>query len=145
MSLTDKIKTLSTFYASIEATVGRVFAFSPKYDWVGIYLLEGDLLTVRREHYIGPATDSDRIPITDGICGAAAREKQTIVVDDVRSDPRYIACSITVRSEIVVPIISGDRVIGVLDLDSPLPARFDEEDVAGLERLMERLASALSG
>ena len=142
MSLTDKIKTLSTFYASIEATVGRVFAFSPKYDWVGIYLLEGDLLTVRREHYIGPATDSDRIPITDGICGAAAREKQTIVVDDVRSDPRYIACSITVRSEIVVPIMSGGRVIGVLDLDSDTPAAFGPDDHAYLEGVAADLAHA---
>ncbi len=142
MSLTDNIKTESTFYATIEATVGSVFAFRPEYDWVGVYLLEDDLLTVRREHYIGLETDADRIPISDGICGAAVREKQTIIVDDVRSDPRYIACSLTVKSEIVVPIMSGGRVIGVLDLDSDTAAAFGPSDRRYLEGVAAQLAQA---
>ena len=142
MSPKDKIDTLSAFYASVEAAVGRVFAFRPEYDWVGVYLLDDDMLTVRPEHYIGQETDADRIPITDGICGAAAREKQTLIVDDVRSDPRYIACSLTVKSEIVVPIMSGDRVIGVLDLDSDKPAAFGPSDRSYLEGVAGQLARA---
>ena len=142
MSPTDKIETESAFIALIEATVGSVFAYRPEYDWVGVYLLEDDLLTVRREHYIGQTTDSDRIPLTEGICGAAAREKQTIVVDDVNNDPRYIACSLTVKSEIVVPIMSGDKVIGVLDLDSDTPAAFGDSDRTYLENVAAELARA---
>ena len=138
----DKINTLSTFYAALEAAVAGVFAFRTEYDWVGVYLLEGDLLTLRKEHYIGLPTESDRIPITEGICGAAARERETIIVDDVRADPRYIACSITVRSEIVVPVISGKQVIGVLDIDSNTPAAFDESDHRYLEGVAAKLAGA---
>lgn len=142
MSPTDNIKTESTFYASIEAAVGSVFDYRPEYDWVGVYLLDGDMLTVRREHYIGLETEAARIPITDGICGAAARGKQTLIVDDVNSDPRYIACSIDVKSEIVVPIISGGRVIGVLDLDSDTAAAFGPKDRRYLEGVAAQLAQA---
>lgn len=142
MSPTDNIKTESTFYAYIEATVGSVFAFRPEYDWVGVYLLDGDTLTVRPEHYLGLETDADRIPITDGICGAAARQKQTLIVDDVNSDPRYIACSLTVKSEIVVPIMSAGRVIGVLDLDSDTPAAFGPDDRSYLEGVAGQLAQS---
>src|SRR6185503_1454145 len=88
----------------------------PSYTWVGIYLLEGDELVLGP--FLGKPSPHTRIPLTRGICGAAATEKQTIIVDDVHADPRYLACSLETRSEIVVPILSGAQVLGEIDIDS---------------------------
>jgi GAF domain-containing protein len=78
-----------------------------------------------------------------GICGAAAAEKATIIVDDVHRDPRYLACSIATRSEIVVPILRGDEVIGEIDVDSDQPAAFGPQDQALLEAVARALAERL--
>ena len=80
----------------------------PDYTWVGIYLLEGDELVLGP--FLGKPSPHTRIPLGRGICGAAATEKQTIIVDDVNADPRYLACSLETRSEIVVPIMRRRRV-----------------------------------
>ena len=88
----------------------------PHYTWAGIYLLEGDELVLGP--YLGKPSPHTRIPLNRGICGAAASEKATIIVDDVNSDPRYLACSIETQSEIVVPIMRGDTVLGEIDIDS---------------------------
>lgn len=114
----------------------------PWYDWVGIYLVEGDELVLAA--WSGPAaTEHVRIPIGQGICGAAAREGQTIIVPDVRGDPRYLQCFLSTRSEIVVPICRGGMVIGEIDIDSDRLAAFDEDDRVLLEWLAERLAERL--
>lgn len=110
----------------------------PNYTWAGIYLLEGDELVLGP--YIGKPSPHTRIPLNRGICGAAASEKATIIVDDVNSDPRYLACSIETRSEIVVPIMRGGVVLGEIDVDSDAVAAFGPSD----RELLETVASALA-
>ena len=104
------------------------------YSWVGIYLVEdGDLLL---GPWKGPqATEHVRIPLGQGICGAAATSGETIVVDDVNADPRYLACFPSTRSEIVVPIAYEGSVVGEIDVDSDEPAAFGERDRSFLERV----------
>jgi L-methionine (R)-S-oxide reductase len=104
------------------------------YTWVGIYLVEGDDLVLGP--WKGPqATEHVRIPIGQGICGAAAASGRTEVVDDVNADERYLACFPSTRSEIVVPIVYEGRVVGEIDIDSDRPAAFGEADRAYLERV----------
>src|SRR5690348_16438460 len=88
----------------------------PHYNWVGIYVLHGEELVLGP--FLGKPSPHTHIPIGQGICGAAARERQTIVVVDVNADARYLACSLETKSEIVVPIIRGERVLGEIDIDS---------------------------
>jgi putative methionine-R-sulfoxide reductase with GAF domain len=104
------------------------------YSWIGIYLVEGDDLVLGP--WQGPeATEHVRIPVGQGICGAAAASGQTEVVDDVNADPRYLACFPSTRSEIVVPISYEGRVVGEIDIDSDQPAAFGTEDRTFLERV----------
>jgi L-methionine (R)-S-oxide reductase len=102
------------------------------YSWVGIYLVEGDALVLGP--WQGPeATEHVRIPVGEGICGAAAATGVTEVVDDVNADPRYLACFPSTRSEIVVPISYEAQVVGEIDIDSDRPAAFDADDREFLE------------
>ena len=104
------------------------------YSWVGIYLVEGDDLVLGP--WRGPqATEHVRIPVGQGVCGAAAASGETEIVDDVNADPRYLACFPSTRSEIVVPIALDGRVVGEIDIDSDRPAAFGEDDRALLERV----------
>ncbi len=104
------------------------------YSWVGIYLVEDGELVLGP--WKGPqATDHVRIPIGQGICGAAAASGRTELVDDVASDERYLACFPSTRSEIVVPIAYEGRVVGEIDIDSDTPAAFDDDDRTFLERV----------
>jgi L-methionine (R)-S-oxide reductase len=104
------------------------------YSWVGIYLVDGDDLVLGP--WKGPeATEHVRIPVGQGICGAAAESGRTEVVDDVNADPRYLACFPTTRSEIVVPIAYEGQVVGQIDIDSDRPAAFGNDDRAFLERV----------
>lgn len=109
----------------------------PKYDWAGIYLAEGNELVVH--NYLGAPTPHMRIPIGQGICGAAVAEEQTIIVPDVHADPRYLSCSIETKSEIVVPI-QGKQMYGEIDIDSHTPDAFWENDKAYLEQMAQSLA-----
>jgi L-methionine (R)-S-oxide reductase len=104
------------------------------YSWVGIYLVEGTDLVLGP--WKGPkATEHVRIPVGQGICGAAAASGRTEVVDDVGMDDRYLACFASTRSEIVVPIAYEGRVVGEIDIDSDVPAAFSEADRVFLERV----------
>ena len=104
------------------------------YSWVGIYLVDGDDLVLGP--WNGPqATEHVRIPVGQGVCGAAAASGETEVVDDVNADPRYLACFPSTRSEIVVPIFHDGRVVGEIDIDSDRPAAFGEDDREALERI----------
>src|SRR5579863_4395257 len=98
----------------------------PHYNWVGIYLLEQNMLVLGP--YVGKPTPHTRIPLNQGICGAAASNGKTLIVDNVHADPRYLACSLETRSEIVVPIAREGRVLGEIDIDSDVAAAFTEED-----------------
>jgi L-methionine (R)-S-oxide reductase len=110
----------------------------PHYTWVGIYVVEGDELVLGP--FIGKPSPHTRIPLGKGICGAAVTEKATIVVDDVNADPRYLACSVETRSEIVVPIMRGTQALGEIDIDSDQPAAFGDRDRALLEPVAAMLA-----
>jgi GAF domain-containing protein len=113
----------------------------PHYSWVGIYVLEGAELVLGP--YLGKPSPHTRIPLNRGICGAAASEKTTIIVDDVNNDSRYLACSLDTRSEIVVPILLGDMVLGEIDIDSDTPAAFTAADRVLLERVAAALAEQM--
>jgi L-methionine (R)-S-oxide reductase len=109
------------------------------YSWVGIYLVEGDDLVLGP--WKGPeATEHVRIPVGQGVCGAAAATGQTEIVDDVNADERYLACFPSTRSEIVVPIAHAGRVVGEIDIDSDRPAAFGPDDRAFLERVAQLIA-----
>lgn len=124
--------------ALLRWTVEALAAEFPHFHWTGIYLLEGQELVLGP--YVGLPTEHQRIPLGRGICGAAAAERQSIVVDDVRADPRYLSCFVSTRSEVVVPILSGERVIGEIDVDSDQPAAFGEAGRLLLEAVAARLA-----
>ena len=111
------------------------------YTWVGIYLLDGDELVLGP--YVGKPSPHTRIPLGRGICGAAATEKATIIVDDVNADARYLACSIETKSEIVVPIMRDSEVLGEIDIDSDRPAAFGPDDRTLLESVAALLVSRL--
>jgi GAF domain-containing protein len=114
----------------------------PHYTWVGIYVLDGDELVLGP--FLGKPSPHTRIPLGRGICGAAATEKATIVVDDVNADSRYLACSIETRSEIVVPIMLGGDVLGEIDIDSDQRAAFGGKDRALLEPIAAMLAERMA-
>jgi L-methionine (R)-S-oxide reductase len=101
-----------------------------KYNWVGFYMLEpgANPPALVLGHFQGAMTPHTRIPLNQGICGAAASSGKTVVVDDVRKDPRYLACSIETQSEIVVPVFVRGQVVGELDIDSHFLAAFAKED-----------------
>jgi L-methionine (R)-S-oxide reductase len=100
-----------------------------KYNWVGFYMLEHGakppMLVLGA--FEGAMTPHTRIPLNQGICGAAASSGQTVVVDDVSKDPRYLACSLETKSEIVVPVFVHGQIVGELDIDSHFPAAFTAE------------------
>ena len=100
-----------------------------KYNWVGFYLLEAGARppVLVLGAFEGAMTPHIRIPLNEGICGAAASSGQTVVVDDVNKDPRYLACSLETKSEIVVPIFAHGNIVGELDIDSHFPAAFTSE------------------
>jgi L-methionine (R)-S-oxide reductase len=104
----------------------------PDINWAGFYFLRGEDLV------LGPFQGKPacvRIPLGKGVCGAAAVRRRSILVEDVFAFPGHIACDTASRSEIVVPLVSGPSLVGVLDIDSPSPARFDAEDQSGVEHI----------
>jgi GAF domain-containing protein len=123
-------------------TVALLYQALADLNWVGFYLLDpasGDLL-------VGPFQGKPacvRIPLGRGVCGTAAAQRRTLVVPDVHAFPGHIACDAASNSELVVPVIDAGRLIGVLDLDSPLPGRFDAADARGVETLVEVFVAAL--
>jgi GAF domain-containing protein len=137
-AILDSIRQLASTAASLNAfeeEVVKVIAQRlPHYDWVGFYMLDpNDPGTLALGPFVGEPTPHVRIPVHQGICGAAVAARSTIVVDDVNADPRYLSCSIKTRSEIVVPIFSQEQVVGELDIDSHTPAAFTNADRAFLE------------
>ena len=113
-----------------------------KYSWVGIYMVEENDLVLGP--WKGPqATEHIRIPIGQGVCGAAAATGKTEVVDDVKADERYLACFMSTRSEIVVPLLKREEVIGEIDIDSDSIAAFNHSDKEFLEKVAAMVVSYL--
>jgi L-methionine (R)-S-oxide reductase len=114
--------------------VDFLYKYFDKYSWIGIYIVRGDALV------LGPwkgkqATDHIQIPIGSGVCGSAAKSGKTELVSDVNKDDRYLACFVSTRSEIVVPIKKKGEVIGEIDIDSDVPNAFNNKDVVFLEKI----------
>jgi GAF domain-containing protein len=120
------------FIANAANTSALLFDALPDINWAGFYFLRNGELVV------GPFQGKPacvRIPLGKGVCGTAAASRKTIVVRDVHEFPGHIACDAASQSEIVVPLVRGDELLGVLDIDSPSVGRFDDADRRGIERL----------
>jgi L-methionine (R)-S-oxide reductase len=124
---------LESLQQTVVATLSRQLTH---YSWTGFYMLDPDdagMLVVGP--FVGDPTPHIRIPVTQGICGAAVASGETVIVDDVNADPRYLSCSISTKSEIVVPIYAHGKVIGEIDIDSHDPAAFTGDDKLLLEEV----------
>ena len=123
--------------ANMANLAALLWQFLPDLNWAGFYrMVDGELV-------LGPFQGKPaciRIPVGQGVCGAAAASRETQLVADVHAFPGHIACDAASASELVVPVIQHGALVGVIDLDSPRPARFDAEDAAGIERLAARIA-----
>lgn len=125
--------------ANLANASALIFQSLPGLNWAGFYLLRGEELV------LGPFQGKPacvRIAVGRGVCGEAVARRCSLVVADVLAFPGHIACDSASRAELVVPLISGERVLGVIDLDSPTPARFDEDDRRGCEDLVAVLLGA---
>lgn len=125
--------------ANAANTVALLWHSLPDLNWAGFYRLLG------QELVLGPFQGKPacvRIALGKGVCGTAAAQRRTVVVPDVHAFPGHIACDAASRSEIVVPLVRNGEVLGVLDLDSPTPGRFDAEDEAGLNQLVALFLTA---
>lgn len=130
----------ATGTAARDAAVRLLNSDVPSYSWVGIYVVEGSDLVL--DSWSGPsATDHTRIPVGKGVCGFAAKAGKTEIVSDVSKDPRYLQCFLSTKSEIVVPITSGGKVVGEIDIDSDHLDAFTSVDREFLEAVA-RKASA---
>jgi len=126
--------------ANMANAAALLWQYLPDLNWAGFYRMIGDELV------LGPFQGKAaciRIPLGRGVCGTAAATQATQRVDDVHAFPGHIACDAASRSELVVPLVRDGVVLGVLDLDSPVPARFDDEDVVGCEALALLLATRM--
>jgi L-methionine (R)-S-oxide reductase len=126
--------------ANMANAAALIWEYLPDINWAGFYrMVEGELV-------LGPFQGKAaciRIPLGKGVCGTAAKTRQTQLIDDVHAFPGHIACDGASLSELVVPIVHNGELFGVLDLDSPTLARFDSEDAAGCEALVNLLAPRL--
>ena len=115
----------------------------PHYDWVGFYFRNGDKEELKLGPYAGEPTDHSIIPFGKGICGQVAVSNQNFVVPDVKAQDNYIACSITVKAEIVIPLFLNGVNIGQIDIDSKTPDPFSEEDERFLEFVNQEVSKIL--
>ncbi len=125
--------------ANLANAAALLYAMLPDLNWAGFYLARDGGLVV------GPFQGKPacvRIALGQGVCGTAAARGRTVIVPDVHAFPGHIACDAASNSEIVVPLVAAGRLVGVLDLDSPRPGRFDEEDGRGLEAFAAKLVAA---
>lgn len=142
--LNDAARAITTGESDSVANMANVAAllwqFVPALNWAGFYrMVEGELV-------LGPFQGKAaciRIPLGQGVCGAAAQSGQTQLVADVHAFPGHIACDAASQSELVVPVLRGGQVIAVIDLDSPALGRFDSEDAAGIEALAAAIAAVI--
>jgi len=126
--------------ANMANLAALIWQFVPQLNWAGFYRLIGEELV------LGPFMGNPacvRIAIGKGVCGAAAATLKTQIVPDVHAFPGHIACDANSRSELVVPVIKNGSLIAVIDLDSPVPGRFDREDAAGMEALAELISHSI--
>ena len=128
-------RSASSADALMKSIVALLHEHLTRYNWVGFYMLEPEAQPpmLALGAFQGAMTPHTRIPLNQGICGAAASSGKTVVVDDVANDPRYLACSLETKSEIVAPVFVRGKVAGELDIDSHFPAAFSPQDQAFVE------------
>ena len=127
-----------------EGVVQLISANLAYYSWTGFYMLDpADPSMLVLGPFVGDPTPHVRIPVSEGICGAAVALGETVIVDDVNADPRYLSCSIKTKSEIVVPIYVRGIIIGEIDIDSHLPAAFTQDDRSFLEQVAQIISAFL--
>ena len=132
VQLLSLLKGEHDFIANAANFSALLFNSLPNVNWAGFYFLQGEELV------LGPFQGNPacvRIPMGKGVCGVAAQQCETIIVPNVHEFPGHIACDVASNSEIVVPLFDGERLLGVLDLDSPTLGRFDDQDAEGLNEL----------
>jgi len=127
----------------LQQVVDYLYNTFSHYSWVGIYILKGKIL------YLGPwngvqATEHTKIPIGKGICGAAAKTGKTEVISDVKGDDRYLACFLSTKAEIVIPIKYNNKILGELDIDSDTKNSFKDQDILFLEKITDMLIPHIS-
>ena len=133
VQLLSLLKGEHDFVANAANFSALLFNSLPNVNWAGFYFLQGEELV------LGPFQGNPacvRIPLGKGVCGMAAKQLETIIVPNVHEFPGHIACDVASNSEIVVPLFDGENLLGVLDLDSPLIGRFDDQDAEGLNELV---------
>ena len=133
VQLLSLLKGEHDFVANAANFSALLFNSLPNVNWAGFYFLKGEELV------LGPFQGNPacvRIPLGTGVCGVAAQQLETIIVPNVHEFPGHIACDVASNSEIVVPLFDGERLLGVLDLDSPTIGRFDDQDAEGLNELV---------
>lgn len=133
VQLLSLLKGEHDFIANAANFSALLFNSLPNVNWAGFYFLKGDELV------LGPFQGNPacvRLPMGQGVCGVAAQQLETIIVPNVHEFPGHIACDVASNSEIVVPMFDGERLLGVLDLDSPTIGRFDDQDAEGLNELV---------
>jgi GAF domain-containing protein len=135
----QKISDHPSFQKACETLAHELHSNFKHYNWVGIYQVNKNVLNLLAWKGAAP-TEHVTIPIGTGICGSAAAERKTILVEDVNKDPRYLQCFLSTRSEIVIPIISSEKVIGEIDIDSDKTAAFNDLDKIYLEDLALELS-----
>lgn len=137
-ALIDGVRASGLHGAPLRRFAMERLAELPGYNWSGIYRLEGNTLVL--DEYVGAETDHTHIPVGRGVCGTAVAEDRNQVIDDVRELDNYLACSTRTRSEIVVLIRDGEKVLGQIDIDGHTVGAFDASDEALLEELSAVLA-----
>lgn len=141
--VSERIRSGASLADVLEAMVEHLHLRCPKHAWTGVYLALGDTLVLGP--FRGPDSPHHRIRIgTEGICGWVAGNGIPQVIPDVSADPRYLACSVKIRSEIVVPIANDGRIFGVIDIDSEIPGAFRREDLELLTELAALIAPTVS-
>jgi L-methionine (R)-S-oxide reductase len=131
--LSSSAPSLESLQQSVVETVAQDLKY---YNWTGFYMLDpADPQTLVLGPFVGDPTPHVRIPVTQGICGAAVASGETVIVADVNADSRYLSCSIKTKSEIVVPVFAHKKIVGEIDIDSHTPAAFTNADRAFLEEV----------
>lgn len=129
--------------AILRESVKTIAASDPKYNWVGVYLLDPEENVLWLHNYVGEGTEHARIPVGEGVCGTAVAERKNQNVPDVTQVENYLACSPRTKSELVVLIRAGDEILGQIDIDSHTAAAFTDEDESSIQLVADKLAEVL--
>lgn len=130
--------------ALLRYAVRSVSKSDPRFDWVGVYLMDTEKNDLWLHNYVGSPTEHARIPVGTGVCGTAVEQMANIIVNDVTEFENYLACDPDVQSEMVVLIRAGDELFGQIDIDSSDKAAFTEEDEAALVAVADKLAEQIA-